>query len=120
MTKGQRARAVAVIHPEPEKGGGKKGLGDLKVSDFSGERLSKARTVLRYAPQLTNNVLSGGMSLDAAHQIAHDAKLASESEETRFALLRQEASDLADLVIEELMSLVDAENHMPNGLSQNS
>ncbi len=50
MTKGQRAMAVAKIYPDPEKGGrGKKRLGDLKVS---AERISLARTVLTYAPDL--------------------------------------------------------------------
>jgi hypothetical protein len=45
LTKGQAAMALAKIYPDPEKGGrGKKGLGDLSVS---GERLSKARAVLR-------------------------------------------------------------------------
>ncbi len=57
MTKGQRAMAVAKIYPEPETGGrGKKRLGDLTVS---AERLSLARTVLQYAPDLADNVLSG-------------------------------------------------------------
>ncbi len=57
MTKGQRAMAVAKIYPEPEKGGrGKKRLGDLTVS---AERLSLARTVLQYAPDIADNVLSG-------------------------------------------------------------
>ena len=43
----QRAMAVAMIYPNPEKGGrGRKGLGDPNVS---AERLSRARTVLAFA-----------------------------------------------------------------------
>jgi hypothetical protein len=52
MTKGQQAMAVAKIYPEPEKGGrGKKG----SVSEeFSGTRVSYARTVMRWAPELAD------------------------------------------------------------------
>ena len=65
MAKGQRAMAVAKIYPEPEKGGrGKKRLGDLTVS---AERISTARTVLRYAPDLADNVLIGAVTLYATY-----------------------------------------------------
>lgn len=61
MTKGQRAMAVATISPVPERGG--RGRKSSKMEGFpSGAHLSRARTVLRYAPDLSANVL-GGTSL---------------------------------------------------------
>ena len=68
MTKGQRTMAVAKIYPEPEKGGrGKK----ASVSkEFSGARVSQARTVLKYTPELAGGVLIGAGSLDEAYRVA--------------------------------------------------
>ncbi len=57
MTKGQRAMAVAMIYPKPEKGG--RGKKSFVAKEFSQGGLSKARTVLQYAPDLADNVLSG-------------------------------------------------------------
>ncbi len=59
MTKGQRAMAVAKIYPEPEKGG--RGKKSVKITEFGFDSsyLSHARTVLQYAPDLADNVLSG-------------------------------------------------------------
>jgi hypothetical protein len=49
MTKSQRAMAVAMMFPEPEKGGrGKKN--PLLSKEFSDGRLSQARTVLKWLP----------------------------------------------------------------------
>ena len=53
MTKGQRAMAVAKIYPEPEKGGrGKKGAACGEFSGVPTQRVSEARAVLQYAPDL--------------------------------------------------------------------
>jgi hypothetical protein len=62
LSAGQRAMAVAVAYPEPEKGGrGKKRLGDLNPS---AERLSLARTVPHFAPDLVDAVRAGGETLE--------------------------------------------------------
>ncbi len=58
MTKGQRAMAVAKIYPEPEKLR-RKGSGTSATEGLTAERLSTARTVLQYAPDLADSVLSG-------------------------------------------------------------
>jgi hypothetical protein len=51
LTHGQRAMAVAMIYPEPSKGGrgGNKGL--RGATDVEKSRLSRARTVLRHSPR---------------------------------------------------------------------
>jgi hypothetical protein len=104
--------AVAKIYPEAPRGRGKVDpampIKGEATSPFSYRLVQQARAVLQYAPHLASAVLSGGMSLDAAYKEAHDTKLASESEEARFTLLREQAPDLADLVAEERMSLSEA------------
>ena len=58
MTKGQRAMAVAKIYPEPEKLR-RTGSGTSATEGLTAERLSTARTVLQYAPDLATNVITG-------------------------------------------------------------
>jgi hypothetical protein len=106
MTKGQRAMAVAMISPEPEKGGrGKKAVRDEHVSRPTVE---KARTVLRYARDLAETVLAGATSLDNAYQAARDRKNAASSEESRLADLRFSHPELADKVVEGDLTLAGA------------
>ena len=69
LTKGQQAMALAMIYPEPEKGGrGKKSeAGKLLVSSgFSRQRLDQARSVQRYSLDLEQGVVKGSLSLDDA------------------------------------------------------
>lgn len=69
--------AVAKIYPDPERGGrGNKGYCDNTVSK---QRLSHARTVLRFAADLADAVMAGTKSLDEAYAAAQAAKAASES-----------------------------------------
>jgi hypothetical protein len=51
LTKGQQAMALAVIHPEPERGRGKKDEArkEAESASFSYRRVKVARTVLRLA-----------------------------------------------------------------------
>ena len=93
MTKGQRAMAVAKIYPKPEKGGRGK---TVRLPDgLSKQRISEARTVLQYAPDLADNVLSGSASLDVAYKTARERKNAASSEETQLAKLREQYPELA-------------------------
>ena len=65
---------VAKIYPEPEK----LKRGGSSVSEQQGlskARLSEARTVLQYAPDLADNVLSGSSSLDDAYKTARKTSL---------------------------------------------
>ncbi len=101
MTKGQRAMAVAMIFPKPEKGGrGKKRLGDLTVS---AERLSTARTVLASAP----NVFAQAPQNDAYDE-ALKRKKADASGEAQLADLRDRYPELADKVVEGDLTLAGA------------
>ncbi len=88
MTKGQRAMAVAMIYPEPEKGGrGKKGAGSGEFSGLSHQRISEARTVLRHEPDLASLVLNGSEKLDAAYTTAKSRRDASSLQEPLLAEL---------------------------------
>jgi hypothetical protein len=73
--KGQRAMAVAKIYPEPQKGGrGKRNSSVTK--EFSGARISMARSVLEFAPDLADSIMSGARSLDDAYKTAQQRKRA--------------------------------------------
>ena len=65
--------AVAKIYPEPARGRGKKD--PAKGSEaVSFTRIKEARAVLRFAPDLADNVLSGKTPLDTAYQTARQRK----------------------------------------------
>ena len=78
MSKGQQAMAVAMVYPEPEKTThGKKSKTKLLLetkTNFSGARLSQARTVLACSTDLARAVLAGTKALDAAYGEAKKAK----------------------------------------------
>lgn len=105
MTVGQRAMALAMIYPDPEKGGrGRKGVRGEQVSH---SRLSHARTVLRVASDdLAPLVLSGSKSLDEAFTEVKRRQQAAMSEEAQLTRLRTGAPDVAALVIEGTISLI--------------
>ena len=91
MTKGQRAMAVAVIYPEPEKGG--RGKTIPKPDGISKQRISVARTVLHYAPDLVDGVLAGATSLDDACKMARQRRDEAESVDKQLARLRERNPD---------------------------
>lgn len=72
-------------------------------------RVGQATTVLDYAPDLADAVMSGATSLDDAYTEARRRKEAANSTAARMARLQTAAPDVADLVIEERMSLGEAE-----------
>jgi hypothetical protein len=78
LTKGQQAMAVAMVYPVPEKGGkGKRsriqeGLDEPRKTFQN--RLSQARIVFAYSPDLAQAVLAGSKFLDAAYDEARKAK----------------------------------------------
>ena len=78
MSKGQQAMAVAMVYPEPEKTThGKKSKTKLLLetkTNFSGARLSQARTVIACSTDLALAVLAGTKALDAAYGEAKKAK----------------------------------------------
>jgi hypothetical protein len=123
LSKGQRAMLIAMLYPDPgERGRGKKSLlsKDFNVTqlEFSGSRLSQARTVLRYAPDLLDSVRIGAMTLNKAYEEARLRKGRAETYESRFNALKAAAPDLADLVVEERLTLEEAHVALDERLSQ--
>ena len=64
LTKGQQAMALAMIYPDPEKGG--RGKNSKLKLPFSLMRLSQARSVLRSSRSLAEAVLKGTLPLNEA------------------------------------------------------
>jgi hypothetical protein len=89
LTKGQRAMGLALLYPDPEKGG--KGKRSKILDSLDGnrkgwkDRLSQARAVLRHSRELALAVRDGTMALDEALEIVKKAKQAIESDETQIA-----------------------------------
>lgn len=109
LTKGQQAMALAMIYPEPDKRGrGNKGKSEVS-SDFSQKRLAQARSVLRYSRPLAQEVLKGVMPLDKALEVARAAETQEQQRERRLKQLQAEWPDLVDSVVEERVSLEQAE-----------
>ena len=108
LTKGQKAMALALIYPEPEKGGrGNKGK-SAEIADFSQRRLREARSVLAFSRELALTVIAGTEPLDAAVDKVQQERQRMDSEEAQLARLRTEAPDLADQVSEERLTLKEA------------
>ena len=67
ISTGQRAMAIAMLYPEPTKGGrGKKGATCGEFSGVSHQRVADARVVLRYCPELAQAVMRGEKPLHGA------------------------------------------------------
>jgi hypothetical protein len=107
MTKGQRGMAVAMIYPNPETRG--RGHKSSVPEEFASGRISMARTVLRWSPELADAVLSGAESLDRAYAVAQERKLKANAPDERLKVLRHTDRDMADKVVEGELSLDDAE-----------
>ncbi|MFJ1845540.1 ParB/RepB/Spo0J family partition protein [Streptomyces sp. NPDC088146] len=75
---------------------------------LSRSRLSAANIVLRHAPDLADQVRSGGLGLDAAHATALQRKAHTEKITAQHEQLRRNAPDLADQVTEGHISLDEA------------
>ncbi len=74
MTKGQRAMTVAKIYPETSQG--KKTSEDF--SEVASRRyINMARTVLQFAPDLADGVLTGATPLDEAYKTARKSVAAA-------------------------------------------
>lgn len=80
-TKGQRAMAVARICFETKQ----RVREVAKHASLSAARVAYASTVIQFAPDLADSVLSGATSLDTAYITAQQRKQASESTEARLA-----------------------------------
>lgn len=108
LNSGQRAMAVAMMYPKPEKGG--RGKNSSVTEEFSvrSGALSMARTVLADSRALAEEVMSGAKFLDAAYQIAKAKLDANSAEEEKRQSVAQGAPDLYQLVQDSRMTLADA------------
>lgn len=104
LTKGQQAMVAAQARSVSERP--IRALAE--AAKLSTGRVSQAATVLDYAPDLAAGVVAGTTPLDKAYVVARERKQAKDSDAARMDALRAGASDLADLVVEERMSLGDA------------
>jgi len=110
LTKGAQAMAVAIARPEPETAGRKKAGNAPPRGEFlvSSQKLSDARLVLRWCPELEDRVLSGE-SLKEAHNEAVKRRDECASREQRLARLRQKNTELAEKVDRDELILEQAE-----------
>ncbi len=106
LTKGQAAMAMAMIYPEPKRGRHSEFRGG--TGEVSATRLSMARAVLRFSPELAAAVLANELSLDVAHEqaTALDRKRRREEEARRD--FRELAPDLAARVDQADLTLAEA------------
>jgi hypothetical protein len=68
LSKGERAMALALLYPEPERGRGKKDAArkGAETASFSYRRIQEARQVLAHSPELARAVRDGTLKLDEA------------------------------------------------------
>jgi len=112
LTKGQRTMALAMLYPNPEKGGRGKHSQIHESLDESKRvfqnRLSQARLILRVAEDLARQVMAGSKHFDAALTEARERQQAELGQEAQMRRLHQEAPDLVSLVLEERLTLAGA------------
>ncbi|MEM5297624.1 ParB N-terminal domain-containing protein [Burkholderia sp. JPY481] len=106
LTKGQKAMLVAVRKAKQQ---GKKST-SLETKEVSDARVSQARLVKEFCPEMVPPVIDGKLSLDDAYTEAQQRKRAGESNEERFNALDAAHPDLAQLVREQTLSLASAES----------
>jgi hypothetical protein len=106
MTMGQGAMAVALVRPEgARRGRGKKGTTSGEFSGVAQQRLSDARAVLAYSPKLAEAVMSGDKPLKVALAETRQGQGDVLNARSRLAKLRDDRPDLAELVVNEALSL---------------
>lgn len=108
LTKAQQAMALAMIYPEPEKGGrGKRSQiqeGFNEPRKTTQNRLSQARAILRYSKPLAEQVIAGAPFDDAFKQV-EGALQAGKAREARLTDLRAKAPDVAALIDDERLTV---------------
>jgi ParB-like chromosome segregation protein Spo0J len=110
LTKGQQAMALAMIYPQPKRGRGRKDDAHkgAETASFSYRRVQEARVVLHHSLALAEDVIAARTSLDAALKTVEEAREVSANIEATLDELRRNAPDLADLVVEERLTVNEA------------
>jgi ParB-like chromosome segregation protein Spo0J len=106
LTKGQQAMVIAKAGHLFKLNSNQSEL--ARQTQVPQGRFSQAQTILRYAPDLADAVVTGAEKLDRAYKVAQERKRGAESTETHLSWLREHAPDLADLVVEEQLQLREA------------
>jgi hypothetical protein len=105
LNKGQQAVALAMIYPEPGKGGRGKKQSLVETVRVSASRLTQARAILHHSRALAEDVLAHRTSLDKALATVEEERRAGQSIDAKMTELRAKAPDIADLVDDERISL---------------
>ncbi|MFJ9446765.1 ParB N-terminal domain-containing protein [Kitasatospora sp. NPDC101235] len=112
LTKGQSAMVAAkACSVSEQEGRSETELSARSVSEHVGVslgRIGQAMTVIRHAPDLVDQVISGALGLDEAYKTAREAKAQADSVENQLARLRAEDPELADKVVEGELGLAAA------------
>jgi hypothetical protein len=110
MMRGAFAMIAAKACPELAKGGrGQKGVAATTFPMVSPDKLAHARKVLVFAPELADAVIASTTSLDTAYKEARLREGNASGEAYRLVKLRKERPDLADAVVEQRMTLHEAD-----------
>ena len=79
-----------------------------RAADVNQGKISQASTVIKYAPDLAEQVVSGALALNEAYRTAQSRKAATERTAQILEDLQEKAPDLAERVTEESLSLAEA------------
>lgn len=112
LSKAQQAIAVAMIHPEPAKGGRGKKLSEIPDGFSPGHwknLLCESRRLLREAPDLARLVLAGGLPISKALEEADRRADEKDKISDMARRLRKVFPDLADDVESGKMSVEEAD-----------
>jgi ParB-like nuclease domain len=101
MTKGAIAMVVAVAYPD-------QGSIIEPARMVHKGRLSTARAVIQHAPWLVEQVIGGQLSLEKAAVTAQEKRAEARSVEAQMAELRRVSPEIADMVVEERLTLAEA------------
>lgn len=105
LSKGQRAMAVARACALTNNLSFREVASQVQLSR---EYVRNAAVVLKYAPEYADAVLQRGMPLAEAYTKAQERKEAAQSDEAKLERLKGEAPDLAELVVDERLTLSGA------------
>lgn len=105
LTKGQQAMVIT----QAGAFSGKTVRGAARAAEVSAARLSFAKTVLDFAPDLADAVAAGTRQLNDAYEVARQRKREAAEAQAEIDQLRAEAPDLADDITEARLSLAAAQ-----------
>lgn len=108
LSKSQRAMAVAKAFPNPATY--KRGAKSLATKELASEAtLSQARTVIRLAPDLVDQVLAGSLTVDLAYKQASLRKSESERRLDRIRAIGRSNPEFAESVSNGALTIDEAE-----------